>query len=153
MKTIKQFTVRLVNKPGRFAQVLAALSKEKITIHALCVMDSGTRGTLRLVPDDPARTQSALETINVEFDSSDVLFVEVNSQSGGLRRICQRLADEHLNIDYLYGSAGSNGSKTGQFTVIKVNDIAKAQKALQRASSAHTTLPKKRPGRRPVHAR
>lgn len=151
METVKQFTVRLVNKPGRYVQVLAALQKEKAAIRAMCVMDSATRGTLRLVPDDPALAKSALETINIPFEKADVLLVELNGSSGGLPRLCQRLAEEHLNIDYLYGSLGSNGSRGVNLAVIKVNDLAKAQRVLTETRNNNRT--KKRPGRRPAHAR
>ena len=51
MRTAKQFSVPLVNKPGRLAAVLAALGKEKVASLAFTVMSGGGRGTLRLVPD------------------------------------------------------------------------------------------------------
>ena len=53
MQTAKQLSVSLVNKPGRLADVLMALSKGKVNLRALAVMDSGDRGTVRFVPDDP----------------------------------------------------------------------------------------------------
>ena len=62
-----------------------------------------------MVPEDLALARSALETISVKFDVADVLLVEVPSQSGAFRKLCQRLAVEHLNIDYAYGSLTSSG--------------------------------------------
>ena len=71
-----------------------------------------------MVPEDLALARSALETISVKFDVADVLLVEVPSQSGAFRKICQRLAVEHLNIDYAYGSlTASGGSKGGALAV------------------------------------
>ena len=52
MQTAKQLSVRLVNKPGRLADMLGALAKEKVSFRALTVMDSGERGTVRFVPDE-----------------------------------------------------------------------------------------------------
>lgn len=43
MQTAKQLSVSLVNKPGRLADMLTALSKEKVNFRALAVMDSGER--------------------------------------------------------------------------------------------------------------
>jgi hypothetical protein len=142
----------LVNKPGRLAALLAALNKEKVNLRALAVMDSGERGTLRFVPDDFPSASQVLEKVNLRFDATDVLLVEVPSQSGAFRRICERLAADHLNIDYAYCSfnAGS-GNKGGVLAVIKVNDLAKAQRVLAENGSA--TRRTTRPGRRPVHAR
>ena len=104
MQTAKQLSVSLLNKPGRLHAVLAALQKEKVNILALTVMDSGERSTLRFVPDDAALAASALETINVRHDASDVLMVEVANQPGAFAKVCERLAGEHLNIDYAYSS-------------------------------------------------
>jgi hypothetical protein len=149
MQTAKQLSVSLVNKPGRLADMLTALSKGKVNFRALAVMDSGERGTVRLVPDDFQAAASVLEKINIRYDAADVLLVEVASQSGGFRRICERLAAEHLNIDYAYCSFDTGGKLKGSvLSVIRVNDLAKAQRIL----SENGTARKKMPFRRPVLA-
>ncbi len=150
MHTAKQLSVRLVNKPGRLASLLDALSKEKLGFRALSVMDTSDRGTLRFVPDDADATIAFLERSSITFDSTDVLLVEIPSQPGSFRRVCEKLAAEHLNIDYAYSSLDSGGRTRGSsLAVIKVNDLAKAQRVL----SENGTAARRRPGRRPVHAR
>ncbi len=150
MQTAKQLSVSLVNKPGRLATLLAALSKEKVNFRALSVMDTGERGTLRFVPEDLSTATEVLEKANLHFDATDVLLVEVPNQSGSFRRIFERLAAEHLNIDYAYSSFNTGGSvKGGSLAVIKVNDLAKAQRIL----SENGTSARRKPGRRPVYAR
>ncbi len=146
MRTAKQLSVSLVNKPGRLADMLAALSKGKVEFQALAVMDSGTRGTVRFVPDDVDAAVRVLDQINVPCDATDVLLVEVPSQSGGFRKICEKIAAEHLNIDYAYCSLNGSKQKGGALAVIKVNDLAKAQRLL----SLNGTARKKMPFRRPV---
>ncbi len=153
MQTAKQITIQLVNKPGRMASVLDALSKAKVNLLALAVMDSRERGRLRLVPDDAEAAEKALSAANVPFDTIDVLLVDVPHQPGAFARVCQRLAEEHLSIDYAYCSASGlkGAAKGGALAVIRVNDLAKAQRVLSAASSnGHRAS---RPGRRPVHAR
>jgi len=150
MQTAKQLSVSLVNKPGRLATLLAALSKEKVSFRALSVMDSGERGTLRFVPDEIEIAMEVLEKANLRFDATDVLLVEVPNQPGSFRKIFERLAAEHLNIDYAYSSsdAGSSG-KGGSLAVIKVNDLVKAQRTL----GPNGATVRRKPGRRPVYAR
>ncbi len=151
MQMTKQLSVSLVNKPGRLAAVLTALSKEKVGFRALSLMDSGERGTLRFVPDDYTAAKEVLEKANIRCDSSEVLLTEVPSHPGAFRNICERLASEHLNIDYAYCSCSSNNGQRGvEVAVIKVNDLAKAQRVL--GETGHTSR-RKRPGRRPAHAR
>ena len=152
MHTAKQLSVRLVNKPGRLAAILAALSKGKVNLQALAVMDSGDRGTVRFVPDDFAAATEVLDKMNVRYDAADILLVEVPSQSGAFRKICERLAADHLNIGYAYCSfSAGRGAKGGVLAVIKVNDLVKAQRVL--SENGNTSSRRKQPGRRPAHTR
>jgi hypothetical protein len=153
MQTAKQLSVSLVNKPGRLAAMLAAFNKEKVSFRALAVMDSGTRGTVRFVPDEIDAAKKVLDKINVQFEPADVLLVEVPSQAGAFRNICEKLAAEHLNIDYAYCSfSAGRGGRSGVLAVIKVNDLTKAQQVLGGNGAAARRTPR-RPGRPPVHAR
>jgi len=148
METAKQISVSLVNKPGRLAALLSDLNKEKVNFRALAVMDSGERGTLRFVPDDFAVATAVLERSSLRFDATEVLLIEIPQQPGGFRKICERLASGHLNIDYAYSSI-NGGGKSGSLAVFKLNDLTKAQRVL----SENGTSRRKKPGRRPVHAR
>ncbi len=130
MQTAKQFSVRLVNKPGRLSSVLLALGKEKVDLIALSVMDAGDRSTLRFVPDDPALAESALDSLSVKYEVAAVLVVDISARNGSFRHICERLAGEHLNVDYAYGSCSQRGGQGQSCAVIKVNNLAKAQRIL-----------------------
>jgi len=149
MQTAKQLSVTLINKPGRLATLLTTLGKAKVGIRALAVMDSGERGTLRFVPDQIDTAVKVLEKENMPFDATEVLLVDVPGQAGGFRKVCERLAAEHLNIDYAYSSASPTAGAKGMLAVVKVNDLSKAQRVL--AENGSTA--KRKPGRRPVHAR
>ena len=153
MQTAKQLSVSLVNKPGRLVAMLGALGKEKVNFRALSVMDSGERGTVRFVPDDAAVAIKVLEDNNIRFDQTDVLLVEVPSQAGAFRKICEKLAGEHLNLDYAYCSFNSGrGARPGVLAVIKVNDLVKAQRVLSENGTAAARTPR-RPVRRVARAR
>ena len=150
MQTAKQLSVSLVNKPGRLANMLTALVKEKVNFQALTVMDSGNRGTVRFVPEDVKTAAEVLDNINVRYETTEVLLAEIPSQPGGFRKICERLAGEHLNIDYAYCSFNSSKkSKGGVLAVIKVNDLVKAQRLLSENGFAGRRRP---PMRRPLKA-
>jgi len=150
MRTAKQLSVSLVNKPGRLADMLGGLAKEKVNFLALSVMDSRDRGTVRFVPDNFDSATEVLEKLNIRFDAADVLLVDVPSQNGAFRNICERLATDHLNIDYAYCSVNpERGAKGSMLAVIKVNDLAKAQRVLQ--VNGHSK--RQTPRRRPIHAR
>ncbi len=150
METAKQISVSLVNKPGRLSAMLGALAKDKVVLRALVVMDSGDRGSVRFVPDDFPAATNVLEKINTRFEVADVLLVELPPQPGAFRKICERLAADHLNIDYAYCSFSR--PKGGELAVVRVNDLAKAQRVLgENGTTARrrTSLQ----GRRPMFAR
>jgi hypothetical protein len=147
MQTAKQLSVSLVNKPGRLADVFATMCKEKVGFEALCVMDSGRRGMVRFVPDDVESAIAVLNQMNLPYETNDVLLAELPNQSGGFRNLCERLAHEHLNIDYAYCSFNGTGkTKGGVSAVIKVNDLAKAQRVISEGvNGRHKRLPMRRP--------
>jgi hypothetical protein len=149
MQMAKQLSVSLVNKPGRLADILTTLNKEKVGLRALAVMDCGERGTVRFVPDDLLAAEELLGRMNIRYDATDVLLVEMSSQPGEFRKVCERLAAEHLNIDYAYCAFEGGRAKGGVLAVVKVNDLLKAQRLL----SENGTVRKKMPFRRPVLAR
>ena len=49
METTRQVSVFLENKPGRLANVLSALARERVNVIALTIMDSHEHSVLRLV--------------------------------------------------------------------------------------------------------
>jgi hypothetical protein len=88
--------------------------------------------------------------MNTRFEVTDVLLVELPPQSGAFRKICERLASDHLNIDYAYCSFSR--TKGGELAVVRVNDLAKAQKTLG-VNGAATRRKAALQGRRPMFAR
>ncbi len=147
MQTAKQLSVTLVNKPGRLADMLTALAQEKVNFQALTVMDSGERGTVRFVPDDVYAAIAVLDKINVRYEVTEVLLAEIHNQPGGFRKICERLASDHLNIDYAYCSFNcGKRAKGGVLAVIRVNDLAKAQRVLsENGNGRRRRVPMRRP--------
>ncbi len=140
METAKQVSVFLENKPGRLANVLSALAREKVNVTALTVMDSHEHSVLRLVAGDTARMLAVLKTLGTPHAETEVILVELRNQPGALAHVCEQLASEHLNIDYCYcSSGGRNGRVVGIF---KVSSTEKAMRLL------NGTATKKKPERR-----
>src|SRR2546430_968613 len=104
MEFVHELTARLENKPGRLAKICSALAHDKVNIRALAVMDAGERSVLRLVTDDLEPTRKVLTSLGTEFESREVLAVEIDDRPGALARMLERLAAEHINIEYAYAS-------------------------------------------------
>src|SRR5207248_2122950 len=142
METTKQVSVFLENKPGRLANVLLALAREKVNVVALTIMDSHEHSVLRLVVNDVPRTIQVLDALNIQHAEVDVLVVDLRNQPGALARVCEQLASEHINIDYAYcSSGGRNGKVVGIF---KVSHIEKALRVLRSQSATNNRRPEAR---------
>ncbi|MBV9125030.1 MAG: ACT domain-containing protein [Planctomycetes bacterium] len=128
MEIIKQVSVFLENKPGRLANVLSALAREKVNLLALTVMDSHEHSVLRFVPSDHSRTLPVLKDLNIPYTEADVLQVELRNQPGALARVCELLGGGHINIDYAYCSTGGRNGKT--LGILKVSNTDKAMRVL-----------------------
>jgi len=102
------------------------LAHAKINLVALSVMDRHEHGVLRFVAEDEAATVKALQKMNAHFTESDVLLVELKNQPGALAHICERMAEEHIAIDYAYCSSGGRNGKV--FGIFKVSNLEKAQR-------------------------
>lgn len=128
MSKAKQVSVFLENKPGRLANVLSALAREKVNITALTVMDSHEHNVLRIVPTDSSLAIQVLKELGIPYAESEVLVVELRNQPGALAHVCEALAAEHINIDYAYCSAGGRNGKT--VGIFKVSNTDKASRIL-----------------------
>jgi len=130
MVIAKQLSVFLANKPGVLARLCDSLAEHDINIMAISVSDTVDHAVVRMVLSDPRKAMDVFESHNMLVVETDVLLVPVPDKPGQLARVSRRLAKAKVNIEYAYGSSSSNGGRDA-FLVVRVNDIAKAKKALQ----------------------
>ena len=149
METTKQVSVFLENKPGRLANVLSALAREKVNVIALTIMDSHEHSVLRVVTSDLAKTNDVLRALNATIAETEVLVVDLRNQPGALAHVCEQLASEHVNIDYAYcSSGGKNGKVVGIF---KVSNMEKALRVLRTPAVNNSRRPDARLGRKQIN--
>ena len=147
MEFVHELTAHLENKPGRLAKICEALAHEKVNIRALTVMDSGDRSVLRFVVDQVEPALKILTSLGTESTSCDVLAVEIENRPGSLTRVLEKLASEHINIEYAYVSAASaNGRSLGIFHTSNPTRALQVLHESAQKASENTT-------RRPLHSR
>jgi len=147
MPSNKQISVSLENKPGRLANVLSALARDKVNLNALTVMASHETGVLRFITDDLGKARTVLKGVGAPFSETDVLQLELRNQPGAMAHVCETLAGQHINVEYAYsGPGGRNGKSIGIF---KVSNTDKAAKVL---AGSPNNVARRRLGRRPIRA-
>jgi hypothetical protein len=125
-----QFSIFMVNKPGVLAQILGEFARAKINIIALTVMDSVEHGVMRVIFEEPDRAREILSRLNMPYNETQVLCVNLTNRSGALAAVAERLARNHINISYAYCTAGAKGGRTTG--VLKLADVKKAMRVLEK---------------------
>lgn len=121
--SIKQLTVFLENQTGRLAEVSKILKERNINLQGFSTTEARDYGILRLVVDDFEKSRRLLKEAGFTTHLADVICVEVEDKPGQLYNILSILAEEGINIDYIYVIAGTR-------IVLSVADIAGAEKIL-----------------------
>jgi len=128
MQDMTQFSIFLVNKPGVLASVCSELTRARINMIALTLVDSMEHGVLRIVYDQPDAAREVLGRTHDRWTETEVLVLELRNEPGAFASVAQKLADHHINISYAYATAGSSHGRTT--AVFKVADRKKAHKVL-----------------------
>jgi hypothetical protein len=150
MEFVHEVTAYLENKPGRLAKICSALAHEKINIRALSVMDTADRSVLRLVTDDLEPTRRVLTSLGTEFEVGEVLSAQMDNRPGALARVLERLAEEHINIEYAYVSTSPEPGRS--LGIFHTSNPKRALQVLNEPVGAANGIDRTG-GRRPLHAR
>lgn len=129
MHIAEQFSIFMVNKPGVLAQVLGEFARAKINIIAITMMDTVEHGVMRVIFAAPGKAREILTKLNMPYNETEVLCINLANKSGALAVVAEKLAKHHINISYAYCTAGAKGGRTTG--VLKVADVKKAMKILQ----------------------
>jgi hypothetical protein len=129
MYVTSQYSIFMVNKPGVLAQVLGEFARAKVNITAMTMVDSAENGVMRVVFENATQAREVLSSLNMPFNETDVLCVNLDNKAGALAIVAERLSVGHINISYAYCTAGAKGGRTTG--VLKVGDVKKAMKLLE----------------------
>lgn len=135
VRTEKQFSIFLVNKPGVLAQVTRAVADARVNLIAMTLVDSQEHGVVRLVANDAAHAREVLTKLNQPMTETDVLCMELSNRPGALADVAQQLGEAHININYAYCTSGAPGGKTT--AILKVADPGKAERVLKEKPRHH----------------
>jgi hypothetical protein len=135
MPIIKEFTIRLEDRPGTLGKLCQTLTEEDVNILAYQQFSNEKgQGSVRLVVDNPDKTRTALNNRRTEFSETEVAKVMLANRPGELARVASRLGDQGININYGYSGAepGANAS----FVIFGVAEAGKALKLVEQAAAA-----------------
>ena len=121
---VKQLSIFVENKSGAIGYITNLLGSNNINIRSLQIADSTDFGILRLIVDDGAKALEIVKKEGYTAKLTDVISVVVPDKPNGLNELLKILADNNVEIDYLYVFIGKNN--LGAQAILKtpnINDV------------------------------
>jgi hypothetical protein len=100
--TIKQLSIFLENKKGRFTEVAKLLGNNNINMTAFTVSENSDFGILRLIVSDTEKAKSVLQEGKYAVSEADVICLRCPNKPGALGYAMQLLTDAGIFIEYMY---------------------------------------------------
>jgi hypothetical protein len=150
MEFVHEVTAQLENKPGRLAKICSALAHEKVDIRALSIMEREGASVLRLITSDLETTKTVLTSLGTEFRIVEVLAVPLENRTGSLAKLLEKLAEEHINVEYAYASTMTAPGKA--LGIFHTSNPKRASQILNELASTASSSGRSG-GRRPLHSR
>ena len=126
---INQISIFIENTKGRLADVCSILGDNGINIRALTIAESPEFGILRVVLDKPEEAKQILKKNGFIATTAEIVAVEVSDEPGGLAKALKILADNDINVEYMYGFVEKATDKA--LMVFKFENIDKAISVLK----------------------
>ncbi len=125
MKRIRQISVFIENRPGRLLEVVELLGSKGINLKALSLADSSDFGIARLITNNTDEAVRILKESGFTVSVTNTLACLIEDKPGSLARILRLLANENINVEYMYGFASPIAGRA--VMVFKLSDLEKAQ--------------------------
>ena len=129
MRKATQFTLRIHDRPGIFAEIASRLWNRAASIRAFSADVKGREGILRLVVDKVPMARKAFEESDLKAREEEVIVLPLPNRSESWALVEAKLAKSNIKI--LYGYTGSGAKRAQTSTYLGVSDVRKALKILR----------------------
>ena len=99
---ILQISVFLENRAGQLAEITRLLAQEGVDIRALSIAETADYGLARMIVSDSHKASDVLLHHGDILSMTPVYAVEVPDAPGGLAEMLGLLAENHIDVEYMY---------------------------------------------------
>ena len=99
---IHQISVFLENRTGQLAEITRLLADNGIDIRAISIAETSDYGLARMIVDDSHKASEVLLRHGDILSMTPVWAVEVPDQPAGLAEVLAVLAENHVDVEYMY---------------------------------------------------
>lgn len=117
---IHQISVFLENKVGKLAEVSKLLAENNVDIRAISIAETAEYGLVRMIVDDSHKASAILLQHGEIISMTPVWAVEVADRPGGLSELLNLLAENSVNVEYMYSLFAHQEGKA--YMVMRISD-------------------------------
>lgn len=100
--SIHQISVFLENRTGQLAEITRLLAENHIDIRAISIAETADYGLARMIVDDSHKASAILLEHGDILSMTPVWAVEVPDRPAGLAEVLNVLAENHVDVEYMY---------------------------------------------------
>ncbi|MDL2243377.1 amino acid-binding protein [Bacteroidales bacterium OttesenSCG-928-J19] len=123
---IKQLSIFLENKKGRFTEVTRILGDAGINMSAFTVSENSDFGILRLIVSDPQKAKEILREKQYAVTTTDVVCVCTPNKAGSLSPVMELITEAGIYVEYMYAFSFGDGARI----IIRPDDVEKTLQVL-----------------------
>ena len=125
---IHQISVFLENRAGQLAEITKLLAQEHVDIRAISIAETADYGLARMIVDDSYKASSILLQHGDILSMTPVWAVEVPDRPAGLSELLAVLAENHIDVEYMYSLFAHRDGYA--YMVLRISDEEKFTAAL-----------------------
>jgi len=122
-----QFTLYMINRPGELARATEAFAAAEINIDGISVAETSDVGLVQLIVSDAGLARQVLKKADISFSEQRVAILTLPNKPGALAAVASRLAEQNVNINYLYATTSPLGSADDCTMVISADDLEEVE--------------------------
>ncbi len=126
---MEQITILVEDRPGALADICEAFGRSGVNIKAISAEGLGEAGVIRIVTADVNTATRALDREGFSYRVAEIVSIRLPDKPGELGKVTRRLADEEINIQYIYILGKDKGATD---IALRVDDVENARIVLSK---------------------
>ena len=125
---IHQISVFLENRAGQLAEITRLLADAHVDIRAISIAEAADYGIARMIVNDSYKASQILLNHGDILSMTPVWAVEVPDRPAGLSDLLGVLAENHIDVEYMYSLFTNKDGHA--YMVLRINDDPRFLSAL-----------------------
>lgn len=126
--SIHQISVFLENRTGQLAEITRLLAENNVNLRAISIAETADYGLARMIVDDAQKASNILLQHGDILSMTPVWAVEVPDKPAGLANLLSVLAENHIDVEYMYSLFTYRDGYA--YMVLRISDEEKLATAL-----------------------